>query len=399
MDPPPPYAGDTIVRISMSRLGTSLARWHPTNLPATYELQPETALTVMLVALGLIVGGAPWPDTTAMPVWGLPVRLAVAGSLILWGIGRGLDRRQVTISRQGVTVRRRGWLGWRQWHEPLSNYAGILAETMVVPRKKRYYPKQGDMLFEQVSLHHRERRRRVVLWWDRAAGRHRAVQERWARLLQVPALERDVHGELVARPPGELNLTVREAVAQGRVALSFDPRQAPPAPLQAEQVGEHWEIVCRGGCVTPLQYLRPAAWALPGVALLALAATHGGGMVRCTIAGLLWLAGVAVAETVRRATRHRLTLRADGLDARRVLGGRELQRCYLAGGPVESVWVGRSQIGQRPCLVVAGDHGRLEWGEGRPLRVLEWARECVLWHLARMGEPARSAADKPGGGL
>ena len=195
-------------------------------LPAQAVQKGQREFGAVLVLVGLIPAAI-----GVLPIWLgqagqiLPVvfPLAIALVPLLGGLHQLLLRKEYRFTHEGVECQSRGLLGSRQWSAPFSDYLGVLLDE-----SERSEGKSSRCTIYALALKHGGKASQdVALYRSLMAGDARARQEEYARLFGVAALVRTDEG-LAARSVGELDESVRERVAAGSLAVTFDPTQRPP---------------------------------------------------------------------------------------------------------------------------------------------------------------------------
>jgi hypothetical protein len=167
-------------------------------------------------------------------------------------------RRQWTFFSDHLEFDERWLLRRREWTEPLDGYRGVAV------KQQREEPDKQP-LHVLTLVHAYTKRRNVVLSKTPDLAGFRKAQGRYARLLGVPGLIETGVG-LEARAPDDVDRPVRERVATGTLADSFDPLGKPPGRrLSVAIEGDALLLRVRpglgkGGIVVPVALF--ALWAM-----------------------------------------------------------------------------------------------------------------------------------------
>jgi hypothetical protein len=284
----------------------------------------------------------------------------VGAGLFLFGVHSLFSRRTVTVDERGVRMERRGLFRRTGWQAPLSSYRGVLTKTVRIRRNKSTVTAHG------VFLAHREDEKSVPLYVARDEAEARRQWERAAKRFRLPALEEDASGRETVRELADLDKSVRELAAEGKLDVDFEARP-PPASLSARYQGDTLTVVTTGPTVPTNVALILAAAPLVLVAFFAFV----GLIVELAVLG--WLAWDYFG-------RERLLIGRDGVATQWFCkwGAGELKR--IDASRIEVVSVSRGSV--RAALTIVSDDLVLRFGGGQPAEALEWAREAVLAHVA-----------------
>lgn len=359
-------------------------RWLGSRLPLRIERRTPSAWPMIPFGLGFVVVSwrAAGQFRAAAPE--VPVLLwVVLGILALVGAGIaliGLDgmraRTLIDIDRRRVRVTRTGLWRTRRWSEPLAAYRGVLARSEHYPDSSGAFGRRGRTVSVLLLKHARRSERDVELiriegWVDL-----RGETERIARLLGRPVLTPDPDGGHRSRAVEDLDKSVAELAAEGRLELPEVPR----LPLRGREVRS---IRHPGGCgfeqrFTRLMRLMGTVQALVGLGLLA--AYRAAGEPALVVFGAALVAlGSALLVCSGRLL---LTLRVDwerawvGL----TLGPWRLVERELPAAAIEEVRYGAANEGGG--LELCADQGTLFFGPWLGRRELDRIRAEVLAVLA-----------------
>ena len=142
---------------------------------------------------------------------GLPVEAYWKGPLLAY--------RRYTFTADTVQYDGRVLLSRVQWEAPLAAYLGVITA-------RRKYGKHS-YLHMAILKHGVQNSLDVTLYQALSPDGLRARQEECARLLDVPALTKTVDG-FSKRAAGDLDKPLRQRVAEGSLAVAFDPAAGPP---------------------------------------------------------------------------------------------------------------------------------------------------------------------------
>lgn len=313
----------------------------------------------------------------------LTVFLLVGLGIMAAGVNAWLHRLEIRIDSSGVRGLRRGLRGTRNWHEPLSRYRGVLPEEEYHSGGEN---RSSYTLYKITLKHAADEDRDVLLYSTRSSQGHRDETEAFARLLARPVLLESGEGEYTERAVTDLDKSVRELAAEGKLAIAAAPSGPPP--------GDRLRVRPEGnGHVVRMHYRNPSSfitalifagvgsglvywyfgpgitggegspWVVPVV---------GGGFAAVGLFGLVF---AAIGHSVLHVT-------PDGVRSTTGLAGRVLHEQRLAASAIEEVSLKARRRGQRK-LRMSGDAGRVEFGAGLDREALTYLRDLVIATLAR----------------
>ena len=144
-----------------------------------------------------------------------------------YGICRMFYRAEVTVDRHRVKGKKCGIRGTEYWTEPLRSYRGVITRTEHRSGKKR-----GNTIHLVLLKHFRDDERDVTLVRSLDSINLRGEGERFARLLGLPVLIETADGGYEVRAAEDLDKSVAELVAEGKLEIS----DAPTTPLATRSV-------------------------------------------------------------------------------------------------------------------------------------------------------------------
>lgn len=346
------------------------------DLPATIDLTPSRIAVAIGVAFGCVwlafsmplvtqtagAGGLALVITLIFPAIGI----VIAGGSLL----QLFTHRRVTFDEGGVEVEGRSLRGRESWRLPYDDFAGVLH------REHRIKRKHGSTTYQIIELHHRDRDKCIPLHVTRGTEIPRAAWEGYARALKLPALQ-DSGGRIVERAPEDLDASLKDLAARGRISIDFDPNEAPPSGLAVRQDKEDgadvlrvaltrgrlrlWMAALFAGVPTVLLVTglaQPRAWPM---------ALFGGGFL--AVVGYLWWRD-------RRSLRElRITRDAVTLDDPWPWDRNAVDSLPLA--EIESVRTRRARSNLGRELVIEGDRGYIVTGPGLSREALVWLERYV----------------------
>lgn len=374
-------------------LGGRGRRWEMdlSTLPVERVKTGSRALGVFLVVFALIWGG--------LPLLGLASELragrfgtetllflifpVIGVGLLLFGVHSLIWRRRIAFDGSAFTVAEHGLRGTRQWREPLSAYQGVMRHTRHVRTKNSSYT------LYMIDLVHPDSDRKINLYTDTRKGGFREKWEEFSRRLALPALE-EGEGGVVRREAADLDKSVGELIAEGKVEIDFDILARPAKGVAASFEGDV-VVLTRTGPVNPwwgslIAVLFPLIFV--GVAVFApdmpwFKRYLFGGV------GALFEVVFVIGVVTDILSRQRLRVGPAGVLVNRAYSGRETGGKRIDAAGIETVTIARKSNGSRPALAIAGDRETLTFGRGLPRRSLEFAMNTVLAKIAETGRRSR----------
>ena len=392
-------------------------------LPVTVDQGPKaTPKVTLLFVFGLVlmtglhflsevlIEGVPVLSFNLFPV-------GIALTILMVLVAAPLRRRRVTFDEAGVTVESRGLLGSGTWSLPYKAFKGVLYREELRRRRNT-----GSGIFQVIELLHEKRNRCVLLYVCRTAEVPRDRWEGYARRLGLPALEIGTEG-INARAAGDLDKSLKDLAAEGKVNAAFDLTAAIPRGLRLERPEDDRLRVLVTASRISAKLL--GFFALVGFALCAFAFTAGlTGIILLPVgllfAGLAWfmfrwdrnkprvleldrlrlkitddfdndhLENERIAKFYLAAAAGQMDHPAAGKQAKAMpfpLPGTEdtYRTEELALRDIESVKVAKVNRPSGPPayeLVITGDKHRFNFGRGLSMAALNWLKDFLTAAIA-----------------
>ncbi len=366
-------------------------RIDPGDLPARLAYRGNAAMGAFLMFFSVVWSGAVLfiaSDIFAepFPIYLIPFAfVAVGAGLFIAGLGAILLRIDLTIGREDVTIRARRWFRARTTVTALDDYAGVLRVRATYRRNKKTH------VVWLAALPHEQRDRRVVLAASRDEAEGRRLVEDYARWLDKPALEDTADG-FHARAPEDVDKSVAQLVAEGKLASGYRPGRAAPAQLRIETGPERIVIsLLKGAMPLWLGTLLAggggaAAFAFIGYGADTAVEIAGGGFGLVVMAGVLW-AVFGSLRTTRQIvlTREHLLIATLAKDATSPKVEHE-----IAADAIEAIRVARGPLGGL-ALWIDTDAGSFDTATNMPRAALDHIRDLLIAALATATESAPGA--------
>jgi len=350
--------------------------------PAHFVTKGNTLGAVVIMVFGLMWGGA-----GAVITWGLiaepfPASLIPFGPMVigvglfLFGLYAALLRVETTIDSGVVTIRRRRWFSTRVHVQPLGDYPGILRLRVTYHRNKQTH------VAWIAALPHDDRDKRVVLAASNDEAEGRRLVEDYARWLDMPALEETADG-YQRREPGDVDRSLADLAADGKIETHYKDRGRPPAELHVER-GADMIVVSFLKAALPLKLVVAiAAVAAAGVVALFVAETDISVGIAAPAIGAFIVAVVLFLMLGHMTARRQLILRRDRIVIASLAGKNREPRvsAEMTLDEIEGVRVARGHLGGL-ALWFDTDRGSFPAGDNSPRPALDYARDLVIAAVA-----------------
>lgn len=300
-------------------------------------------------------------------------------AIFLFGIHNWLWRRSVTYDGHAFTVTERGLRGEKSWTEPLSAYDGVMRST------RRVKTRNSSYTLYMVDLVHPDSDRKINLYTDTSETGFRGIWESYARQLRLPAFDQG-EGGMVRREAADLDKSVGELIAEGKIDIDYDALARPASGLAFDIEGDTIVITRTGpqnswpaslmAVLFPLIFVGVGFFA-PGLDLVG--RVIFGGM------GLLFELLFAIGVYKDLTTRERLRVGPDGLRASRAGPRGESERKHIPDDEIEAITVKRKENRWRPAVEISGDRETLRFGRGLPRNSLDFVMHTILAKIAETG--------------
>lgn len=352
------------------------------DLPAIYIDRGcrGTGVLVGLVALfvaismGSVLMSTPFGGGRSAEWW--LIAILVLGGFAVFVVALHLMTLRVTTTIDREHVRRESvsLFGCRSWSEPLHNYRGVLK------RSDFQEGRTGDrssMLYI-VELNHEAKPKRVPLYQSKSDEGLRARWEACCQQLGLAGLEED-GGEIRVRPVADVNKSVRELAAEGKVDVAFDPASPPPAGLRVSMDGKTLRIARRTVRISPLAMIPVTVV----TALAALLVFLDAGPVCAVLLVAFVVALVMLAACWTFIVTPVLVLGGGQVRCVSVTPWGETAGETVMAEAIVSVRIARPPWSRRDALLIETRAGDLVVGTGLSADALSWLKRCVLAVLTR----------------
>lgn len=354
------------------------ARQLPFQVRDTSGRRKAALFAAMAACCAAIVVLAWWGIPAGRPP-GLLIWLAVFGSgtavFALLAVHKLLLRTRWCVGTDGVHSGR-SYLFWqRNWHEPWSAYAGVVAEEQVSVKEA-----SADPLLILLLKHRTNERRSVLLYASDSRKKAWEKQKHYAALFGLPALT-DTGLGLETHSAEDVGKPLRQRLAEGSVeAPSGLPAQPSGTNLLATVNGSALTVTSRKGgssraamvlaavvgvVAIVLDIVVDLIWSYLTVILI------GAVIVACAIAAANILMRLLKEEleispeAVRKRWRHPL-----GVSWESVIQADEIEKISVRGS--------RKQKAHHTALWIVGGEHAIEFSAPLTVAEMNWVRECII---------------------
>mgnify|MGYP006283454215 CR=1 FL=1 len=289
--------------------------------------------------------------------------------------GSGLE---ITIDRDRVTVTSEDTEEDSEWSEPLANYKGVGKGCFSIPRAGRGM----NTFYYVVQLEHEDKKKNVTVYLSSSEEGLRKAWEDTARALELPALEGGSDSE-IRRDPADLDKSVRELAAEGRLTNDFDPSAPPPPGIRTQIDGDVLEVtLSRFGGRPVSVFFRKLIFLVVIVAFLYVGFCIRDDLIFFGIAGIACAVSfffTLLFEVIRKSV-VRITPREVDIFSQYPWG--RSRGTVLPADDIETVHVqkegGKNIYGTMYYLIVSTDQKKELIGRRLSKETLEWMKDCIL---------------------
>lgn len=359
--------------------GNVSIEWDFSKLPCRHEEPPSQGSGVIMMTLAAFFGGTPTliliyfllkgkfePDMLFLLFF-----TVVGTGLFLLGLDMFSMHTVTEFDGKIFRYKQTSFIISSAWDEPLTNYEGVLARS----EYHRSDSNSPSCTLYIVELLHPDEQRRITLWQSRnSSSGHRVSWKTYSQQLGLPAFWQDENcQEYTQHDPKDLDKSVRELAAEGKLEITFDLKAAVPEELDLNVQGDQLEVMIDGPTVS----LRAMPIVLGIIALvLWYAIRHGGNcfqffglFVLLMGCSTIWTSIMTPLVRIKREGIHILHRTPWG----------ETRGNRIRADSIENVRVSKEKNMQgRPAVMVETDTGSHAIGLGLDREALEWLKNCIL---------------------
>lgn len=355
------------------------------NAPFSEDDKSPKAVGVFLMIFSLFWGGIPTGILIKELLSGT-MTLEKSPLLLFTVLGTGLfcgglymltHKRTTSFDGNMIKVVSKSLFGRKEWSEPLKSYEGVLARSEYRSGGKN----SPSYTLYKVELIHPNKDHKLLIWQNLSEDGWRAKWEAYCRELKLPAMEKD-GDSYVKRQVEDLDKSISELAAEGKLKVNFDPASTPPKPLQVQSHDDGIEIAIKKGQVHPLFWL--VMLILPGAFIYVgfFAPSNDGFTIIFGIIGILVLIGMIAGAVWEIISTRIVRLTAEEIHILRKSPFGDTKGKLISAQSIESVRIDKSQKNQMKCVLISTDHGQYEIGAMLKDNALEWIKGYILWMYA-----------------
>ncbi len=298
----------------------------------------------------------------------------IGTALFLTGLWLTTRRVSTTIHADRIEQSKRSIFGRHAWSEPLSAFPGVAYRSEYHSGGKN----SSSYTLYIVELHHADKKKQVVLYSSKSDHGVRKVWEDCCRHLGLPALEDD-GGVMRARAAEDLDKSVKELAAEGKIEVKFDPTAPPPSgvSLKVEQGKLRIEVKA-----SPMP-IWGALIALSIPAVFIYLGFFGPAPMIFGFFGTVFAFLFGSAVLWNLFTHEVIELDQVGVRLLRTSRWGDTKGQLVKADAVESVTIASDGGGQQKTVRIQTDQKTHKAGAGLKEDALGWLRDCVLTVLTR----------------
>lgn len=215
-------------------------------LPVNHVEAPDGCSGIYFILFGLFFGGLPSLELTNLinrgkwdsQVLGFFIFLGLGLFVILHGIKMLTSKKVLKIDKDRIEYSESSFFGQKAWSEKLANFMGVGCRTQFYRGGKNNH----SYTFHVVEIIHRDKAKNVCLYRSQNSAGLRKIWENYCQQLNMSAIEGQ-GVDAVIRDVEDLDKSVVELAAEGKVEVKFDPSARPPSRLKVKVEKENLKII------------------------------------------------------------------------------------------------------------------------------------------------------------
>ncbi len=353
-------------------------------LPAIHNDRSNKGAGIFLILFSLIWGGVPAAiiisslsrgefDPAMFFLFLFP---AIGLGLLLFGLWLITRTQTIRIDAANVSRESRSIFGYNYWTEPLHRYRGIRSRSEYRSGGKN----SSSYTLYIVELFHDDKKKRITLYESRSDAGFRKIWEDYCRQLNKPALEGE-GAAMITRSVEDLDKSVRELAREGKLDVTFDPKQSPPDGFNVKVDRDLLHILLpKPGNIGPgiiIALLFPAVFIYIGFGISDAPTAFG-------FIGILILLLIMGALIWNRISQPVLLLGRDKVHYFHQTPWGNTAGKMLDAIEIETVRIGRIRDrNERDGVLLITDDTTLKIADGLPQDALKWLNDCILAVITR----------------
>lgn len=149
--------------------------------------------------------------------------IAGGSSLFAASLISAFSKREAVFGNEAVEVSGHSLLGIEKWREPFSKFKGVLHREKSVGGGEN----RATKIYQIIELEHDDPKKNIPLMVEESGTMPRDAWEAYAKWLHLPAMM-TIAGETTTRDLEDLDKSIAELAADGKIATRLDFSNAPP---------------------------------------------------------------------------------------------------------------------------------------------------------------------------
>ncbi len=356
-------------------------------MPATYVEDPYGCNGIFFIFFGLLVGVFPSLDLMNSTyrgkfepeMLGLLLFTTVSLLIILHGIKILTGKKVIKFDKDRVEYSESSVFGKKVWSEKLANYMGVGSRIQYRSSSKN----RPSYTLYIIEMLHQDKTKNICLYQSQSSALFRKIWEKYCRQLKMTAIEGEGE-DAVFRDVEDLDKSVAELAAEGKVEIKFDPTAQPPSGFKVKVEQKGLKIIL------PKKPTSLVGTAI-GISIACFLIYFG--LFSTKTRFIPALIGLLLGSiTIGMAYWNRVIQNVVVLSDEKVRSYCDTPRGILSditvrANQIETIRIGKKTGNSGPIgLLLITDHQTNILGEGLPRPALEWLKNCVLAVVTRKTE-------------
>lgn len=152
----------------------------------------------------------------------------------------------IEIRRDFITFTEKGLFS-NNWSEPVFAFKGVLRRKYTVTTGAGEHSTFAT--YQDVILDHPDKDKTLLVYRTSVESEDKDIRKLWevtARALNLLALEK-TDEEIVTRAPEDLDKSIRDLAAEGKISVDFDPNATPPRGIELSRIRDEMTVTLTWG--------------------------------------------------------------------------------------------------------------------------------------------------------
>lgn len=350
-----------------------------TTLPVTHTNKIPACAGIFSMIFGLIFAGGPGLFFITSILSGefelemlfILIFVFAGISMFLGGIYSLTYKSTIHITPNQISVDSSSIFGRNSWTESLNKYRGIISRSEYRSGGKN----RSSYTLYIIEMYHHDPAKRIKLYESRSSYNIRAIWEDYCKKLNMKAIEGE-GDDIVEREAADLDKSVRELAAEGKLDVKFDPTRRPPDGIRVSSRGEVliielpkipssiigtiFGLVFSGFFVALRFFVHDVPFIFP-------------------LMGLFFFAIVLASSVMSRISNTAIAVDKNEVTTWQNTPWGEWRKRSIGIDQLETVRVGREQDrSMYDSLLLISDEKTIKIAEGMSKSSLEWLKNCIL---------------------